>query len=114
MATGMDRETGKPIDGFEHLKQSIADILSTRIGSRVERRNYGAAVPFLVDRPMNNETLVDLYAETATALRRWEPRLKVTRVWISEASEQGNLTLNVRGVYLPSGQEIRLDGIVVT
>ena len=40
--TGMDRETGKSLSGIEHLRQSIRDILTTPIGSRVMRRDYGS------------------------------------------------------------------------
>ena len=39
---GMDRHTGLPISGIEHLRQSIADILSTPLGSRRQRMEYGS------------------------------------------------------------------------
>ena len=45
MAIGMNRETGKLVDNTEHLKQSIRDILSTRIGTRVMLREYGSNIP---------------------------------------------------------------------
>ena len=34
----MNRTTGTAISGLEHLRQSVGDILSTPIGSRVMRR----------------------------------------------------------------------------
>ncbi len=37
---GMSAETGKALEGLEHLKQSITDILTTPIGSRIMRREY--------------------------------------------------------------------------
>ncbi len=37
---GMNANTGKELEGIEHLKQSIIDILTTPIGSRVMRRDY--------------------------------------------------------------------------
>ena len=50
MAIGMNRETGKSIDGVDHLRQST-DILTTRIGQRVVLRKYGSNLPELVDLP---------------------------------------------------------------
>ena len=53
MAIGMNRETGKSIDGVDHLRQSVTDILTTRIGQRVMLRKYGSNLPELVDLPTN-------------------------------------------------------------
>ena len=49
---GMNDRTGKHNDGFEYLKQRIRDILSTPLGSRVMRRNYGSErLKELITRP---------------------------------------------------------------
>jgi len=77
---GVDRNTGKALSGLDHLRQSIADVLTTPIGSRVMRRDYGSRLFELADAPINRSTLVALYAATADALGRWEPRLRVRRV----------------------------------
>lgn len=50
---GMDATTGKPLSGDAHLAQSVADILTTPIGSRVMRRSYGSLIPSLIDAPIN-------------------------------------------------------------
>lgn len=93
---GMSRETGTALDGTRHLAQSIGDILSTPLGARVMRRDYGSDLPDLIDRPLNGETLVDVYAATADALARWEPRLRLTRVSIADAVA-GHLILVLEG-----------------
>jgi hypothetical protein len=54
---GMDAVTGKPMYDTAHLSQSIGDILSTPIGSRVMRRDYGSALFELVDAPGNALTI---------------------------------------------------------
>jgi phage baseplate assembly protein W len=77
---GTNARTGKILSGLAHLRQSIRDILTTPLGSRVMRRNYGSRLFDLVDNPLNEQTLVELFAATAEALIRWEPRLQVTRV----------------------------------
>lgn len=80
---GMNASTGKAIEGVEHLRQSIADILTTPLGTRVMRRDYGSLLPELIDQPANPGTVVRLYGATAMALMRWEPRLRLTRVQLT-------------------------------
>lgn len=110
---GTDATTGKPLDGLAHLQQSIKDILTTPIGSRVMRRDYGSRLPRLVDAPMNRATLIDLYAATAEALATWEPRFSVKQV-VAVSAAPGRVELEVTGEYLPDGQQVTIDGIVVT
>lgn len=81
--TGMSRDTGQPSSDTAHLVQSVADILTTPIGSRVMRRDYGSMLPELIDQPLNAATRLLVYASTAAALRKWEPRLRVTRVTLN-------------------------------
>lgn len=77
---GMDATTGRAISGTAHLAQSIGDILSTRVGTRVERRRYGSNVPDYIDAPMNAVQRTRMYGAAAAALLRWEPRLKLARI----------------------------------
>lgn len=110
--TGMDATTGRQLSGFDHLRQSVRDILTTPIGSRVMRREYGSRLPELVDSPLNAEGRLDLYVATAEALDKWEPRLALERV-TSRAGADGRVELTIFARYLPDGQEITLDGIEV-
>ncbi|MCV6588938.1 MAG: hypothetical protein OIF57_07920 [Marinobacterium sp.] len=48
---GMDSVTGKPLADMAHIRQSITNILTTPIGTRVMRRDYGSVLPDLIDRP---------------------------------------------------------------
>lgn len=73
----MNRETGAAIDLVEHIAQSITDILTTRFGTRVMRREYGSLLPELVDQPFNEFTRLQVYAAIVMALMRWEPRIAV-------------------------------------
>lgn len=109
---GTDANTGKRLAGIEHLRQSVRDILTTPIGSRVMRRDYGSQLPLLVDAPMNRSTIMDLYAATADALKRWEPRIRVTSIRASQPAP-GMVTLDLVAQYLPDGQIIAIDGIQV-
>ncbi|MGQ3289040.1 MAG: GPW/gp25 family protein [Sphingopyxis sp.] len=109
---GMDASNGRPLSGIGHLRQSVRDILTTRIGTRVMRRDYGSALPELVDRPMNRATLLAIYAATIGALAKWEPRISVDAVRATDAAP-GAVTLLITGKYLPDGSPVTLDGIVV-
>lgn len=82
-ATGMSRTNGELLNQDEHLRQSIHDILTTPLGTRLMRREYGSLLPFLIDAPANDATRLKLMAATATALIRWEPRIKVSKVSLS-------------------------------
>lgn len=98
--------------GIEHLRQSVADILTTRKGTRVMRRDYGSELPALVDRPINGQLEIDLYAETVLAIDTWEPRLKVKSVGITKA-EPGLIELFMVADYLPEGREVTLEGLII-
>ncbi|MTH78752.1 GPW/gp25 family protein [Paracoccus aestuariivivens] len=110
---GTNASTGAALSGIDHLRQSIRDILTTRVGTRVMRRAYGSRLPDLVDAPLNDETLVDLYAETVTALVTWEPRIDVEQVTASLPAP-GRVELSLVGVYTPTGEPVTIDGIEVT
>ncbi len=95
--TGISAQTGQTIGDDAHLAQSIADILSTPLGSRVMRRDYGSLLFELIDRPLNAALRMLLNAATAIALRRWEPRLNLTRVRLSGEPAAGQLTVHIEG-----------------
>lgn len=109
---GTDGSTGKALSGIAHLRQSVSDILRTPLGSRVLRRDYGSRLMALVDAPLNGETMTELVAATAEALDRWEPRLSLERVKVTEL-EGGKVSLAVYGKYLPNGVDVTLEGITL-
>ena len=109
---GTNANTGKWLGGLEHLRQSVTDILTTPLASRVMRREYGSRLFDLVDAPLNRSTILDLYAATAEALMTWEPRFKLLKVRIANSSG-GTVELDLSGEYLPDGKAVTLDGIKV-
>lgn len=109
---GMSANTGAAMSDIDHLRQSITDILTTPIGSRVMRRDYGSRLYALVDAPTNRATLMDMYAATAEAIARWEPRFRLQKVTASSAAP-GAVTLDMTGEYLPDGRVLTLDGVSV-
>ncbi len=87
MQTGMSRKlnTGRlPIlEAKNHLAQSIADILTTPIGTRVMRPDYGSRIPELIDTPMNKGWKIKVFAACAEALDKWEPRIHLDKTAVS-------------------------------
>ncbi|AMK32487.1 MULTISPECIES: GPW/gp25 family protein [Pseudomonas] len=96
---GMDRRTGQPLSGVAHLRQSIEDILTTPLGSRRMRPEYGSQLRRYVDLPVNEGWKSAVQAEVARALGRWEPRLKLERVKVVAVLD-GQVSLALSGRYL--------------
>jgi len=105
---GMSAGTGRAIEGNAHLAQSIADILTTPIGSRVMRREYGSQLPDLIDAPFNDATRLQAYAATAMALMRWEPRIRLSRVQLSLGDRPGQAVLDLEGTRTDSNEPLSL------
>jgi len=95
----MDRRTGQPLNGVAHLRQSIEDILTTPLGSRRMRPDYGSQLRRYIDLPVNAGWKSAVQAEVARALGRWEPRLALERVRVVAVLD-GQVSLALSGRYL--------------
>ena len=105
---GLNAHIGQSLSGPDHLRQSIADILCTPLNTRVMRRDYGSRIPELIDQPITPRLAMELYAATAQALRRWEPRFKLTQVRLTDA-RAGWVVLELKGEVRIQG-EVRMQG----
>lgn len=105
---GTAASTLAPLAGADHIVQSIRDIIMTPIGARVLRRDYGSAIPALLDRPINDETRLDFAVGVAEALDRWEPRVRVERVRLAEAGADGAIALDLDLTFLADGESSRV------
>jgi len=90
---GMNCDTGTGITGAARVRECMCDILTTPIGSRLRRRDYGSLLPGPIDQPQSAATRVRLYAAVASALMPWEPRLRLSRIAYSGSGSQGMLEL---------------------
>lgn len=104
----MNRETGGAIGDLDLISQSITDILTTRIGTRVMRREYGSLLPELVDHPFNDATRLRVYAATVMALMRWEPRISLNRVQFLGANLQGQSVLDLNGTLVDTNEPLSM------
>lgn len=76
----MSRDTGRRPTEEDHIRQSIRDILTTPVGSRVMRRAYGSLLPELIDQPANPANRLRLMNATVMAIIKWEARVAVASV----------------------------------
>lgn len=104
---GTDANTGRHLDGTDHIRQSVRDILLTPLGSRVMRRTYGSLIPELIDQPTTPANRLRIYAATVMALATWEPRLRITRVAFGSATAGGALTLDITAERLDDTTQYR-------
>ncbi|AVO37391.1 GPW/gp25 family protein [Pukyongiella litopenaei] len=109
---GISATTGRKLGGIDHLRQSIRDILTTPLGSRVMRRDYGSRLFDLIDTPYSSATRLAIIAATAEALITWEPRIEVEDVKL-RTYEPGHIIIDLTGRYLPDGREVSIEGIEV-
>ena len=96
---GMDRRTGLPLSGLAHVLQSIDDILTTPLGTRRMRPEYGSAIRRYVDLPVNEGWKGAVQAEAIRAVSRWEPRVKLQQVTVVSVLD-GKIGLRLTGDYL--------------
>lgn len=98
----MNRHTGTPMTRPDHIAQSVGDILTTPIGTRVLNRDYGSELFDLVDSPANAVGRLRLLAATADAIARWEPRVTLDAASLS-VSADGAATLTLEMTDLSDG-----------
>ena len=107
---GINADTGEVLVGWPHCAQSIRRILQTELGSRVQRRTFGSDHDNVIDRPQNEEDVIDLYVMVAEAL---EPRIVEGRQYgepgfvlmkvLADAATAGQVSLILSGVYFENG-----------
>lgn len=104
--TGMDRNTGQPIDGLARILQDIHTVLTTPLGACVMRREYGSLISTLLDKPLNAATRLLVGAAAAAAINRWVSGVKLTRAVLSGGDATGAASVELTGYRtdLPSPQ----------
>lgn len=107
----MNRYTGETLtDESEHIKQSVADILTTQIGTRIQRRDYGSHIPKLIDRPIDRTLMLQLAGCAVIALTKWEPRLKITR--FKPQLQAGKIICSLQAT-TQNQKEIHIDNLII-
>ncbi|WP_439239068.1 GPW/gp25 family protein [Lonepinella sp. BR2919] len=108
----MDRHTGKQIDDeLAHIKQSVADILTTQIGTRIQRRDYGSNIPKLIDRPIDRVLILQIASCAVVALNKWEKRLNISQ--FKPEFKDGKVTAKIVGTLANTNKNINYDNLLL-
>jgi phage baseplate assembly protein W len=84
------------VDGEDVVAQSIRMILSTALGERQMRFDFGSGLPRLIFQPITSSTLVEIEETARQALRDWERRI-VVRTAVAEVDPdlESKVTLTI-------------------
>ena len=108
----MNKQNGTTFSNdLNHIRQSIADILLTQIGTRIARRTYGSLIFEFIDQPINHAILLQLSAATVMAIKLWEPRVQVLKSEMLPQKNKVLLTLTI--IEKQSGQQATLKPILL-
>lgn len=100
---GFGRNSVETLEGFDHVRQSLAVLFSTPLNSRVMRRDFGCELQDLVDRPLSDQIILAAYSAIVTACSLWEPRFQITNCSLDNSNEAGQVAIGLKGDYYPRG-----------
>ena len=95
--TGMNPDGTGQLTDTDQLWNSVRDILTTPLASRVMRRDYGSMIPDLLDEPQNEVTRLQCMSAAVIALTMWEQRIALNGINISY-SKDGAVTAELVGI----------------
>lgn len=101
--TGMNPNDTGTLNDTDQLWNSVKDILTTPLASRVMRRDYGSLVPDLIDEPQNDATRLQCMSAAVIALARWENRIALNTIDI-RWSKDGRAVAELTGIITRSMQ----------
>lgn len=82
-----------------NIEESIRIILSTSLGERVYRPNFGSRLSELVFEPLNIPTLLLIRLYVEEALEMWEPRIILKEVRTDPDPVRGRVDIEI--IYQP-------------
>jgi len=98
---GINRETGRVLTGWEHVLQSIQDIITTRFGERTMREWYGSTVPSILGKNITAATITTFMAAFAAAVEQYEPRVRVVNFSTIDLGRDGRVVMQMEVNYRP-------------
>jgi phage baseplate assembly protein W len=83
-------------EGDRNIQESIWIILSTKLGERVYRPNFGSRLSELVFAPMSTQTLLLIRLYVREALEMWEPRILLQDVLTEPNPVRGQVLIRIQ------------------
>jgi phage baseplate assembly protein W len=78
---GMDRRTGKLLQNWDHVQQSMEIIFETPFHERVLRRWVGSFVPRLLGESVVTRIITRFWWAIGEALEMWEPNYRIKQIY---------------------------------
>lgn len=103
----MSRHNGSVLSEKEQIQQSLEDISTTPIGSRIYRREYGTQLADLIDQPISSGLYLKIYSTLYVAYSRWEDRIEISQMQVVEIKD-GQLILDIDGYLKLTGTPVNL------
>lgn len=104
----INKNNGQRLNSIQaSIEQSLADIATTPIGSRIMRREYGSLVAELLDQPINDSLVLKCYSALYTAASTWENRVSINHIRLVSVQGSG-LVFDIECIYQLTGQEMNL------
>lgn len=95
-------------DGPEKVRQAIAIILDTEPGERLMLPRFGCGLRRFLMQPNTNATRAAMQREIDTALRAWEPRIRVERVDVLPGDDPSLVLVQIGYQHLRDGRRDNL------
>lgn len=80
LRTGINRETGQLLRGFDHAVQSVRVILTTRRNTRIMRLAFGSDLRKLRGENLTADNVLKAYAEMVDAVHTQEPNIRIVEI----------------------------------
>lgn len=103
----MSRYNGSTLTELEHIQQSLEDIATTPIGSRIVRREYGTLLANLMDQPISEALYLKIYSTLYSAYVRWEDRIEISQINVADI-QKSQLILDIVGFLKTNGNEVNM------
>lgn len=98
---GIDAVTGKTLDGFEHVQQSLEKILSTRPGARVMREWVGNPGLRLLGENATEDTVLLWFNTIYMLITLFEPRFRIIQFDVNDIDRLGFADFTMVGEFRP-------------
>jgi uncharacterized protein len=95
-------------DGPEKVRQAIAIILDTEPGERLMLPRFGCGLRRFLMQPNTAATRAAMRREIDTALREWEPRIRVGRVNVLAGEDPSLVLVQIDYEHLRDGRRDNL------
>lgn len=99
---GTNRDTGRPLEGWDHVVQSLQVIFTTRFNERVMIRFFGSLVPHMLGRSVSEPLILRFIYSIMIAIELWEPRFRVVKATPEKLTRAGEFSLRLDGKFLPN------------